>query len=1334
FSYSDRPVYRPGDTVHYKAVVRKKENGEYIVPKGTLYLQVSTDYLSSSTSDDYAPVSIDDDGTVIFDAKLPKTQSSYTIITLLSKNDAGEYQQIDSFPVTILSYRKPDMDITATAAQKEYVSSDSAHFTVLAKTNYGQPLSNTPFSYRVLLTDYSEIKDRTRENVEAMVSGYYGYGQPLASGSGTFDDKGVGKITFSTSLPSNFEQSQIATLEITPNIGAAPSIGKIAKLIHRGEFAMFIDNVNVSNSKEISGSVTVLDHASPRQPVANQQVELSLYKIIDYQNKQFVISQSVVSLQDGAVNFSFPDAAKGSYEIVARSVDTRSNTVVALYSVYVGDRQALQQTQQYTLTATAQKSTYNASETATIAISANFTVNEAVVIVTNANIGSSHIVSLAKNTIGQTSWSVSVPIKEAYGDQLGIDVFSVQNGSVNFAHTNIDIVKEEKRIVTSIDFDKKTYTPGDKASVTITTTDAKGNPVASDTSLSVIDASILQIGQLNGDIYETFYSRYPLYTTVSHFDSTTGIYTDLAGGGGCFLAGTKIAMSDGTSKNIEDVQVGDTILTRESDTSQKLVQDTVVKTFRHAVTDFLTINGMLHVTPVHRIFVNGEWREAKDARIGDTLLGLNGNSITITSITPNKGQFLVYNLSTQRYHTFFADGLYVHNDKGEGLRQNFADTAYWNPHIKTNADGKATISFTLPDNLTTFTAQAFAHSKDSQFGQATASVVSEKMFTIIPAISQFYYEEDKPEISALLQNSSQNDVDANVSLTVKELGYSKNAATHIAKGDIFQVVFPIALKGKTKSVSFLIEAKDNSGVVLDSLKLTRPILPKGKIMPFWTSFTGSKQVDFLATHPMLDVNKVTVTIAPNIVAKLFENNAYLSLQPSINTGKSIYTYAYVLAKTKNGLISPVAYQYASLKNDFREQISNLLRARNTVWTTQYYQNESYIAMNLWLAQGLTQAATVGELDEIGNIASIVQDVKQYIRTTYPQTGGNGQANILNFNEQMVWEWVLNEQVSDTPYKDSLLSLSIQAFNGTIGALDNLRSARVISADDRYIWDGDATEAQIFPALAMIEKGSIRDAEKAIKGLSFTNYKYTLDPLAILAGVKFAEKTNIYVDKPRIHLTVNGETLYETKKERFDGNVMFTLLPKNTEDGKLTFAVETQGDVPVYTTVVQTDFQADAGKETFGDAKVLDIPITRSFKDIQTGKDISEIKQGQSGAVVLSMQNIFSGYQNREYGYDAKYAFTLEDAILPSYMFLSQLGEGSPQYQSELSKLFPGQSEYQRAYTAPSDYTDEEVIFSGSSSEPTIILSYVVYAISNGTHYQPKTSIVFPVLGVIASER
>ncbi|MBM3248005.1 MAG: hypothetical protein FJZ10_01070 [Candidatus Omnitrophica bacterium] len=186
-----------------------------------------------------------------------------------------------------------------------------------------------------------------------------------------------------------------------------------------------------------------------------------------------------------------------------------------------------------------------------------------------------------------------------------------------------------------------------------------------------------------------------------------------SGGGGCFLAGTPILMSDGSTKPIEKVKVGDEVLSFDEE-KNLLVADTVKQAFIHKTSEYFILNGTLRVTGEHPFYSAGEWIKVKDLKVGDSLRGSQGSPIEITSIekvslnadsrgllahpdigvsgtrvsgnqdirdnvpdlqitkSPSSGSLddqipshnvLVYNLEVNPYHTYFAGGFLVHNKR-----------------------------------------------------------------------------------------------------------------------------------------------------------------------------------------------------------------------------------------------------------------------------------------------------------------------------------------------------------------------------------------------------------------------------------------------------------------------------------------------------------------------------------------------------------------------------------------------------------------------------------------------------------------------------------------------
>lgn len=74
--------------------------------------------------------------------------------------------------------------------------------------------------------------------------------------------------------------------------------------------------------------------------------------------------------------------------------------------------------------------------------------------------------------------------------------------------------------------------------------------------------------------------------------------------------------------------------------------------------------------------------------------------------------------------------------EGIDLRMKFVPTAYWNPSVKTDADGKAELKFALPDNLTKFRIMAVANS-GKMFGSGQKSIIVTKPILLKPSLPRF---------------------------------------------------------------------------------------------------------------------------------------------------------------------------------------------------------------------------------------------------------------------------------------------------------------------------------------------------------------------------------------------------------------------------------------------------------------------------------------------------------------------------------------------------------------------------------------------------------------------
>ena len=149
----------------------------------------------------------------------------------------------------------------------------------------------------------------------------------------------------------------------------------------------------------------------------------------------------------------------------------------------------------------------------------------------------------------------------------------------------------------------------------------------------------------------------------------------------CFDAGSKVLMADGTTKNIEDVQVGDLVMSLNEDTGEFISQkvtDTIINPKSIDLVYVHLSNGVrIGMRAYHPLLTTEGWKslrpDSPDAireniedlsllEVGDTLVGY-GEDVTIVSIEEREeiSDYKTYNLSVEGYHNYVVEGIVAHN-------------------------------------------------------------------------------------------------------------------------------------------------------------------------------------------------------------------------------------------------------------------------------------------------------------------------------------------------------------------------------------------------------------------------------------------------------------------------------------------------------------------------------------------------------------------------------------------------------------------------------------------------------------------------------------------------
>lgn len=168
------------------------------------------------------------------------------------------------------------------------------------------------------------------------------------------------------------------------------------------------------------------------------------------------------------------------------------------------------------------------------------------------------------------------------------------------------------------------------------------------------------------------------------------------------------------------------------------------------------------------------------------------------------------------------------------VRKNFNETAFFFPQIYADSSGKYTFSFTMPDALTQWKWMSLAHTKDLAFGTYSANIVTQKKLMIQGNAPRFMREGDNMEFSTKIVNMSEKEITGQATLELIDPltnnsvdGWFQNVFPSqfftVGAGQSFVVKFPIQIPyGYNRPLTWRIKAR--AGEFSDGEENMLPVL------------------------------------------------------------------------------------------------------------------------------------------------------------------------------------------------------------------------------------------------------------------------------------------------------------------------------------------------------------------------------------------------------------------------------------------------------------------------------------------------------------------------------
>ncbi len=750
YVYTDRPIYRPGQTVQFKGVVRAEKDAAFNLPgvrmvnvsiRDAAYEEVYNQQLALSELGSF-------NGTLDLTEGAPL--GDYQVY--VSFGDFGGYT---SFQVA--AYRAPEFEIVVETTQAEVQRGDDVAATITARYFFGSPLANTNVTWNVLAEDY---------RFEPPWGGRYSFNdtddpyacfdcwwwrekpapQPILSGSGTTDANGELTLTLdgqtlqaalerTKDSPGTNPQSLVTfpasrlTLEATATGPDNQAIsGRSSIVVHPGPYYIGLASREYVGEagKPSEIDLVAVDWVGTRLPGTAIKVEFYRREWLNtfvenefgggswtWETKETLVDETTVTTNNlGEATATFTPAEGGSYHIVATPANPTPETEAIRSSIFIWisgkDYVSWRRENNDRITLISDKKTYKVGEAAEILIPSPFEgPHLALITVERAGVRRYEVIQLTSNS---TIYRLPILPGDIPNIYVSVVLIKPRGGQGDGESGGAGAIADFKMGLLPLDVDPQPVTlnlqletdaelaqPGEAVNYTLRATLPNGEPAAGvEFSLDVVDKAVLSLRPRGSNIVQGFYARRALQVN------------------------TGSALSLSVNRYLEE-----------------LAED-VDLTLRAA-----------------SVVVEAEY-------------ALDGDRQALPPAAMPAAMATAAPAAAEAPMEKYAEN--IAPPAGVEIREEFADTAYWNPRIVTDQTGHAVVTLKLPDNLTTWTLRAVGFTADTRVGEGSADLVATKPLLVRPVAPRFFVVDDRAQLAANVSNNTGQDLAVEVTLSAEGVG------------------------------------------------------------------------------------------------------------------------------------------------------------------------------------------------------------------------------------------------------------------------------------------------------------------------------------------------------------------------------------------------------------------------------------------------------------------------------------------------------------------------------------------------------------------------------------
>jgi uncharacterized protein YfaS (alpha-2-macroglobulin family) len=746
---TDRPVYRPGQTVRFKFWVRHAKYDQ--ADTSSFASQTFTVQIHNPKGEKVfeKEFNTDDYGGLAGELPLPKeaTLGVYNLhlVSRAVHHGGGTFR--------VEEYKKPEFEVQVEAPKEPVRLGEQVNATIQAKYYFGAPVTRAKVKYKVLRSNYSSTWYPRGDWDWFYGRGYWwfasdyawypgwaewGCKRPIGWWWGTHQEPpevvveneveigadGTVKVPIDTQAAKELHGDQDHQYSITAEVvdeSRRTIVGTGTVLVSRKPFRVFawVDRGYYRAGDPVTAhfKVQTLD----QKPVQGQG-ELTLFQI-SYNDKKEPVEKAVQTWKldtdaEGRARQQLKAAQAGQYRLSYRLTDAKKHTIEGGY-VFVVRGQGFdgREFRFNDLELITDKREYAPGEPIKLLVNTNRNDGVVLLFVRPANgvyLPPKILRLQGKSTVEE----IGVVQKDM--PNFFIEAVTVADGHI-YTELREVVVPPEKRVLNvAVLPSQQEYKPGQKAAVKVKLTDFFGKPFVGSTVLTIYDKSVEYIsGGSNVPEIREFFWKW----RRSHYPQTE---SSLSRSCGNLLRQGEIGMTNlGVFGDLIVEELSGFGGSTKGAWREQARRDRAVALsadgpdFRMVAPAAPGLGGM---APGGKMMARGDLEKA--AAEGEVPPG--GPMPQPVGILPT-------------------------------VRTNFADTAFWAAALTTNQEGVAEISLTMPENLTGWKVKAWAMGHGTKVGQGEAEVVTKKQLLVRLQAPRFFVQKDEVVLSANVHNYLKTD-------------------------------------------------------------------------------------------------------------------------------------------------------------------------------------------------------------------------------------------------------------------------------------------------------------------------------------------------------------------------------------------------------------------------------------------------------------------------------------------------------------------------------------------------------------------------------------------------